>query len=294
MADQLYIDHSRRFQENRFVYPVVSRRSGGVSIGVNLNPDKVCNFDCIYCQVDRRTASETRFVALDQLSVELEQTLAAALDQSLFLEGRFQATPEHLRTVRDIAFSGDGEPTTYRNLDAIFQCAIDVKSGQSVPDLPMVLITNASQFHRPAVHEALRRFHAANGTIWAKLDAGTEAYYHQIARTTIPFERILKNITLASQEWPLVIQSLFMQVDGRGPGRSELLAYCQQLNDIARKGGTIERVQIYTIARQPAESCVTPLPNAEVDDLTSLVREETGLVVDRYYGVLSPNKQIES
>ena len=48
---RLFQTHSRNlFQDNRFVYAVVSRRSGGVSIGVNLNPDKYCNFDCVYCQ----------------------------------------------------------------------------------------------------------------------------------------------------------------------------------------------------------------------------------------------------
>ena len=54
----LHTQHERRFEANRFVYPVLSRRSKGLSLGVNLNPDKVCNFDCIYCQVDRTTTSE--------------------------------------------------------------------------------------------------------------------------------------------------------------------------------------------------------------------------------------------
>ncbi len=49
----LFTQHSRSWQSNRYVYPVISRRSKGLSIGVNLNPDKVCNFDCVYCCVDR-------------------------------------------------------------------------------------------------------------------------------------------------------------------------------------------------------------------------------------------------
>src|ERR1700749_4155039 len=71
----LHTDHTRLFEHNRFVYPVLSRRSGGISIGVNLNPDKVCNFDCIYCQVDRRSQSETRFVETAPLIDELRTTL---------------------------------------------------------------------------------------------------------------------------------------------------------------------------------------------------------------------------
>ena len=80
----LFREHPRSFETNRFVYPVVSRRSGGVSIGVNLNPDKVCNFDCIYCQVDRVSTSETRFVGPEQLLAELDHMLELVTSGELF------------------------------------------------------------------------------------------------------------------------------------------------------------------------------------------------------------------
>src|SRR5215213_328937 len=115
----LHTVHARLFDHNRFVYPVLSRRSQGISIGVNLNPDKVCNFDCIYCQVDRTTTSETKFVEIAQLLEELEATLQLAASGELFDLPKFQNTPENLRRLNDIAFSGDGEPTTYRNFDEI-------------------------------------------------------------------------------------------------------------------------------------------------------------------------------
>src|SRR5690349_1293057 len=98
----LHTQHPRRFEDNRFVYPVLSRRSGGISIGVNLNPDKVCNFDCIYCQVDRRTTSETRFVAMEQLLEELEHTLQLVASGELFEHGKFKETPAELRRLNDI------------------------------------------------------------------------------------------------------------------------------------------------------------------------------------------------
>src|SRR5687767_2793138 len=85
----LFTSHPRSFETNRFVYPVVSRRSGGVSIGVNLNPDKVCNFDCIYCQVDRVSAAETKFVDLAQLLDELDHMLAMVVSGELFRHEKF-------------------------------------------------------------------------------------------------------------------------------------------------------------------------------------------------------------
>src|SRR5688572_11596436 len=123
----LHTQHPRRFEENRFVYPVLSRRSAGISIGVNLNPDKVCNFDCIYCQVDRRSESETRFVETEQLLRELDDTLDLVVSGDLYQTEKFAGIPQSLRRLNDIAFSGDGEPTTYRNFDELIAACAAVK-----------------------------------------------------------------------------------------------------------------------------------------------------------------------
>lgn len=280
----LHTLHQRQFEANRFVYPVLSRRSKGISLGVNLNPDKICNFDCIYCQVDRTTTSETRFVGTERLLHELEELLRLASSGELFYTPKFQSTPAHLRRLNDIAFSGDGEPTTYTNFDEIIDACADVKRRLSLDDVKMVLITNASMFHRPHVQRGLALLDRNNGEIWAKLDAGTEPYFQRIDRTKISFRQVLNNITAAAQVRPIVIQSLFMRVAGEGPSPSELDAYCDRLREIMAAGGQIKLVQIYTVARRPAESYVSSLPDAEVDAITSLVRARTGLAAESYYG----------
>lgn len=280
----LHTQHQRRFETNRFVYPVLSRRSGGISIGVNLNPDKVCNFDCIYCQVDRRSESETRFVEIDNLLDELRDTLQLTISGELFEHGKFASTPQPLRRLNDIAFSGDGEPTTFRNFDEIMQRCADLKRSLSLDDVKMVLITNASMFHRPHVRRGLEILDGNNGEIWAKLDAGTEAYYRLIDRTTIPFARILENIRDAALVRPLVIQSLFMRVNSQPPEPSEIEAFCQRLNEVVHAGGKISLVQVYTVARRPAESIVMPLSDEEVDAIAAKVRERTSLDVATFYG----------
>src|SRR4051812_33744144 len=109
----LFTLHSRAWQANRYVYPVVSRRSKGLSIGVNLNPDKVCNFDCIYCCVDRTTPPVVRKVDLELLRGELDQMIGLAGSGELFTQPPFDQTPPHLQRINDVAFSGDGEPTSF-------------------------------------------------------------------------------------------------------------------------------------------------------------------------------------
>lgn len=280
----LFRAHSRHFADNRFVYPVISRRSGGVSVGINLNPDKVCNFDCIYCQVNRVSQSETRFVEQDQLLAELDAMLALVTSGELFLDEKFAATPEHLRRLNDIAFSGDGEPTTFRNFDRIVAACAEVKRRHGLDAVKMVLITNASRFHRPAVARGLKILVDNQGEIWAKLEAGTDEYYRLVERTAIPFRLILDNITAAARIRPLVIQALFMRIAGEPPPEAEQDAFCDRLNEITAAGGQLKQVQIYTVARQPAESFVTRLADAEVDALAALVRRRTGLETAAYYG----------
>ncbi|MCO6457062.1 MAG: radical SAM protein [Pirellulaceae bacterium] len=280
----LHSRHPRLFEQNRFVYPVLSRRSRGLSVGVNLNPDKVCNFDCIYCQVDRTRQSERRFVETGQLFDELRLTLDLARSGELFEHPTFATTPPDQRRLNDIAFSGDGEPTTYRNFDELVERAAELKRELGLSDVKLVLITNASRFHRPHVQRGLGILDANQGEIWAKLDAGTQEYFQLVDRTSIPLRRILDNLLLAARIRPLVIQSLFMRVDGQPPADEELVAYCQRLNELLAAGGRLQLVQVYTVARRPAESIVSPLSDQQVERIADLVRRRTGLPVETYYG----------
>ena len=115
-------DHRRILWDNRYIYPVVSRRSKGLSIGVNLNPDKVCNFDCPYCQVDRTTPGGKRDVDLVVLESELDALLALAASGEIWEHKPFDTVAPHLRRVNDVAFAGDGEPTTCKQ----FQGALEL------------------------------------------------------------------------------------------------------------------------------------------------------------------------
>ncbi len=280
----LQTDHPRTFEANRFVYPVLSRRAGGLSLGVNLNPDKICNFDCIYCQVDRTRQGETSFVEIGQLLGELDQTLQSITSGEIYQTDKFRGTPAPLRRLNDIAFSGDGEPTTYRNFDEIIEACAAVKRRLGLDQVKMVLITNASMFHRPHVERGLAILDANQGEIWAKLEAGTDAYYQLVERTPIPFQQILDNITAASRVRPLVIQALFMRIHGEPPPMAEQIAFCDRLHEITSAGGQLSLVQIYTVARRPAESFVAPLTDAEVDAMVALVRGRTGLAAAGFYG----------
>jgi wyosine [tRNA(Phe)-imidazoG37] synthetase (radical SAM superfamily) len=282
----LFRTHPRSFEDNRFVYAVVSRRAGGVSIGVNLNPEKYCNFDCVYCQVDRtvRGGPVLRKIDLPQLAAELEEMVELAVGGGLFEGTQFSTTPAEYRRLNDIALSGDGEPTASPIFDEVVQLCADVRRRRGLNQVKLVLITNATLLRRERVRKALEILDANNGEIWGKLDAGTEAYYQQIDRCKVKLAEVLENLASAARQRPIVIQSLFVRLRDEPPPRAELEAYCDRLCELVVGGGQIKLVQIHTIARRPAESFVAPLENSEVDALAELVRQRTGLAVAAYYG----------
>jgi len=277
--------HERRWADNLYVYAVVSRRSRGVSVGVNVNPGKECNFDCLYCQVDRAVAPRVRRVDLDRLAAELDSVLRAATDGSLFQAPPFDALPAHNRDVRDIAFSGDGEPTAFPRFRDAVAVAAEARRRFHLDATKIVLITDAAYLARPAVREALALMDENNGEIWAKLDAGTEEYFQLVDRPNVTLHDVLENILDAARVRPVVIQSLWMRVDGEPPAETQLQAYCDRLNELKAGGAQLKGIQLYTIARKPAEPRVTPLANAELDAVAAFVRARAETPIDVFYGV---------
>ena len=171
---QAYRLHGRHWRDNAYCYPVVSRRSGGLSIGINLNPDTACNFDCIYCQVDRTTPPAVRKVDLGRLRSELDHLLDIACDGSLFSTSPFDAVAPDRRRVCDIAFSGDGEPTSYLRFDEAVRIAAEAKAARGLDRTKLILITDACYLTKPKVVAGLRRREKAQSPARERPKGGVE------------------------------------------------------------------------------------------------------------------------
>ena len=273
--------HPRRYLANDFVYPVISRRAHGLSIGVNLNVDTLCNFDCVYCQVDRSGPTVPKTVTPEAVEQELRATLAQVESGELWTHPRFAAVPEEWRRLNDIALSGDGEPTTYLRFAEVCRVIAAVKRDLQLDTAKVVVITNGSGLHRTSVIDGLDCLAPVGLEVWAKLEAGTEAYYQRVERTKVPFDLVLRNILAAARRWPVVIQSLFMRLDGTPPDEAEIAAFVGQLEDVRAGGGAIDRVQVYTVARPPAESYVSALDAEHVARIADAVHA-AGFAVEQY------------
>lgn len=269
----LFRDHGRSWRAFQYVYPVISRRSGGLSVGINLNIDAACNFDCVYCQVERPTGRRGA-VDIETLRGELTTMIDLVVTGAIWSDERLGRTPIEMRRFNDIAFSGDGEPTAHPAFAEACDLVAELREQFTLSTTKVVLITNATRLDRPDVMRCLATLDGNGGEVWAKLDAGTDAYFQQVDRPRggITLNRIIRQIAHAARRRPVVIQSMWLRYDGQAPSEAEFEAYLDRLGEVRQAGGVIDRVQLYTVVRQPAESFVQPLEASALEALADRVR----------------------
>jgi wyosine [tRNA(Phe)-imidazoG37] synthetase (radical SAM superfamily) len=275
---------SRKFFDNRFVYAVVSQRARGLSVGVNLNPDKFCTFDCIYCEVSRDEFSGKSEMDVKSLASELGNMLALAKEEKVHELPSYHTVPRELLKLKEVALSGDGEPTFCPNFHEVVQVVVHLRAQGEFPFFKIVLITNATGLHLPQVQLGLQLF-TAEDEIWAKLDAGTQAYFEKVNRPkvcplrcpNISLERILEDILKLGRQRPIVIQSLFALVDEEEPPTEEIEQYVQRLKELKQAGAQISLVQVYSAHRPTIRAGCRHLPLRSLSRIAQRVREVTGL-----------------
>jgi wyosine [tRNA(Phe)-imidazoG37] synthetase (radical SAM superfamily) len=236
-------DHSRDSAGMRYVYPVISRRAGGVSVGINLNPNNACNWRCIYCQVPDLTRGGPPPIDLTLLERELEGFLHEAI------AGDFMATrvPAGSRRLVDVAFSGNGEPTSAREFPAAVEIAARVMAARGVaPELPLRLITNGSLLDRKAVQAGIVHLGRAGGEVWFKFDAGTAAGLARINGTRAQPEVVARRLGCCAQLAPTWVQTCLFLIDGVAPAEAEIRAWLALLAPLAP---ALAGVHLYSLAR---------------------------------------------
>ncbi len=259
--------HERGAEGSSLVYPVLSRRAGGLSLGINLFPGrKVCNFDCPYCEVPawktfpasrgERDGGAGSPAAPERLDADLESFLSREYQQS------WAEWP-----LRDICLSGDGEPTLSPILfPALEICAKARTEHPAVAsEAEIRIITNATGFLRPELAASLADFWRREGlSVWAKLDSGSQEGFTAMSRSGMDLESILSGILAYGRLAPLTVQTMICSLRGVKPGAAEADAYADRLDRLQKEGARIEAVHVYTVARNPLEPWAEALSKSDV------------------------------
>lgn len=271
-------DHSRDAAGMTYVYPVVSRRAGGVSVGINLNPNNACNWRCIYCQVPGLTRGAAPEIDL----ALLERELTGFLHE--LLHGDFMATrvPESARRINDIALSGNGEPTSAKAFVEVIELIGRVMARFDLTGkIKLVLITNGSLVDKAYVQDGLRRMHALNGEVWFKVDSATRDGLQRINNTELSPERVFANLQSAASLCATWLQTCLFAIDGAAPSELEQQAYLDFVRRIVSAGVPVQGVLLYGLARpsqQPEAPRLSALPADWLEAFAEKIRAR-GLAV---------------
>lgn len=272
-------DHDRDKAGMTYVYPVVSRRAGGVSIGINLNPNNACNWRCVYCQVPGLVRGAAPEIDLGQLERELREMLTRATTP----EWMERHVPEGARRLNDVALSGNGEPTTCEQLVPVLTLVERVLGELGLlGKLRIVLISNGSLAHQPRVREALAQLARIGGEVWFKLDAARDATRRRLNDTTLDAERALANLSACARACPTWVQTIALDFGGPTLAGEDERAYVELLQRALADGAPLRGVLLYGIARpshQPEAAELRPLPPGELAELGRRIAAATGLEV---------------
>ena len=271
-------NHDRDAAGLTYVYPVVSRRAGGVSIGVNLNPNNACNWHCVYCQVPDLVRGSSPDIDIPLLNSEL----SLFLDELLYGNFMQEHVPEDCRRICDVAISGNGEPTSCKQFDTVTDTIIHcLQDAGLLGNIQIVLITNGSYVHRPQVQQGLEMMAAHKGEVWFKVDSATDEGIERINGVTLSPDQLRKQLEIAATSCPTWIQTCMFNWDEHPPDDTEITAYLDFLAALVRDAVPVKGVLLYGVARpsmQPEGTRVSPL---DVDWMKDMARriEAVGLPV---------------
>ena len=269
-------DHRRDSAGLRYVYPVISRRAGGVSVGINLNVNNACNWACVYCQVENLSRGGPPPIDLDLLERELD----GFLDDALHGDFMSREVPAEARRLMDIAFSGNGEPTSAAEFPEAVQAVRRVLQRYGLAGkLPVRLITNGSLLHRPGVRDGIRVLGELGGEVWFKVDRAMPAEVETINGVPMDAGKIRDNLSRCAALATTWVQTCWFALDGIAPDAAARDAYCALLAPVASR---LAGVHLYGLARpsmQPAAPRLQRLDADEMEKFAVEIQEKMGIRV---------------
>ena len=275
MPDPLtFDDHNGPKGERTLVYPVLSRRSGGLSVGINLNPGKECNWACVYCEVEGLVRGAPGPIDVTVLERELDEVLREAL-MGRWTQGEVHGDARS--GIKDICIAGDGEPTLSPNFAAAVEVVSRLRDRHGLEQTTkLVVITNGSRAQHPATAVALKQLSAAGGELWFKIDAGTEENRVAINQTQQSNGRLITALTGVTKVIPTWIQTMAVHP------HSDIGAIADLVQKALAAGAVPEGMLLYGLKRpslQPGGAALRAFSQAELEAAGEVLRAGTKLEV---------------
>ena len=235
-------NHDRNIFNSKYIYPVVSRRSMGLSLGINLNTNNACNWQCIYCQVSNLTRGKPEKIDLKLLENELDKWLENIVNGSFLSE-----CASHKVDFKDIAFSGNGEPTATPEFEPIVKIVLEkIDKFQLSNTIKLRLITNGSYLNKKNVQQGLENMKSVDHEVWFKIDSVNPKEAQKINRINLSIASLRKNLKNALSISPTIVQTCLLKINNKLPSNDFVNEYVQFLKPYAHQ---LKGIHLYSMVR---------------------------------------------
>jgi wyosine [tRNA(Phe)-imidazoG37] synthetase (radical SAM superfamily) len=271
-------DHDSSGAGLTYVYPVVSRRAGGLSIGINFNTNNNCNWRCIYCQVPQLQLGAAPPLDFKLLEYELRNFLEDVIKGAFYDRFKIGSVEPH---IKDIAIAGNGEPTTLKQFPEAVELIGKIGSELGVfPVSRYILITNGSLIHHVRIQDGLRCLKRYGGEVWFKVDSATPDGKRLLNNTTLSNAAVLANLQQSAKLCSTSIQTCLVDYRNQGFQLAEKQALLAFLANVKHKTA-VDTVMLYTLARpsQQAEAVELQAMNPEILQAFAKELQEMGFKV---------------
>lgn len=221
--------------------PVLSRRFG-LSLGIDLSPEKKsCNFDCLYCELEKARP-------IDKIENE-------PLPDDIVKEVHDYLSKNHYPDV--ITTTANGEPTLYTRLNELIDKLNKIKGSSKT-----LILSNGSTINNPTVREALKKF----DIVKLSLDAADQKTFEKIDRPLkgIKIDDIIKGMISFRKEYKgsLVLEVLVVKhINDKKEVIEKIVEAAKKINP--------DRIDISTIDRPPAYR-VFPVDNQTLYEIAKM------------------------
>ena len=268
-------DHDRNIFDSKYVYPVVSRRAGGLSLGVNLNTNNACNWQCIYCEIPNLSRGGPEPIEVELLKDELNFWIDQIINSNFLKENTLPGT-----TFADVALSGNGEPTAAPEfLDVLEIIIASLKEQKLIDKIPVRLITNGSFISKKK--ECLNIFNQYHGEVWFKIDAADEDSIKLINQVNLNPNSMINNLKKCAEACQTVIQTCLLKINHQVPTNDFLKNYSKLIKPYER---LIKKIDLYSLARPSLQNnqdiTIERLSLDELNNIKNILQKQLTIKID--------------
>ena len=268
-------DHDRNIFDSKYVYPVVSRRAGGLSLGINLNTNNACNWQCIYCEIPNLTRGGPEPIEVELLKDELNFWIDQIINSNFLNENTSPGT-----TFADVALSGNGEPTAAPEfLDVLEIIIASLKEHKLIDKIPVRLITNGSFISKKK--ECLNIFNHYHGEVWFKIDAADEGSIKLINQVNLDPNSMINNLKTCAEACQTVIQTCLLKINHQVPTNDFLKNYSSLIKPYEK---LIKKIDLYSLARPSLQNnqdiTIERLSLDELNNIKNILQKQLTIKID--------------